>query len=143
VRSTAAMTPERWNTIGARLQDVGHRPTDTDVVEPHRFVARGRVDVTLTGQGDGQSVVRVTAPDQIGLLSAVCRWFAEHDVSVEAASIATVDGTAKDIFTVQGVCDVDGLVDHLSSRGRSNPAQLLATVWASAGRAFEGVVSAT
>jgi pimeloyl-ACP methyl ester carboxylesterase/glycine cleavage system regulatory protein len=141
VRSTVAMTPERWNTIGERLQSIAHRPND--VIERDRFVARGRVEAILTGQGDGQSVVRVTAPDQIGLLSAVCRWFAEHDVSVEAASIATVDGTAKDVFTVQGACDVDGLVRHLSGRGRSNPVQLLSSMWAGAGRAFEGVVSAT
>ncbi len=152
VRSTTTMTADRWNIIGERLRHIGmDRPTAG--VDRHRFVARGRVEVTITGQGDGKSVVRVTAPDQIGLLSAVCRWFAEHDVSVDAASIATVDGTAKDVFTIQGTCDVDGLVRHLHGRGISGrgaiggsvptPVQLLATVFAGAGRAFESVVSAT
>ena len=64
--------------------------------------------------------MRVTAPDRIGLLSAVCRWFADHGVSVEAASISTVDGVAKDVFLVSGDCDVAALADHLSAR-RSCP----------------------
>ena len=69
----------------------------------------------VTGEGDGRSVVRVTAPDRIGLLSTVCRWFADNDISVEAASISTVDGVAKDVFLVDGPCDVDALERHLSA----------------------------
>ena len=69
-------------------------------------------------------MVRVTAPDRIGLLSAVCRWFADHDISVEAASISTVDGVAKDVFLVDGECDVDGLARHLSAE-RTHPLRLL------------------
>ena len=71
--------------------------------------------MTVTGEGDGRSVVRVTAPDRIGLLSAVCRWFADNGVSVEAASISTVDGIAKDVFLVDGDCDVDALARQLST----------------------------
>ena len=64
-------------------------------------------------------MVQVTAPDRIGLLSAVCRWFADNDVSVEAASISTVDGIAKDVFLVDGDCDVDALARRLSTDHRS------------------------
>ena len=83
--------------------------------------------MTVTGEGDGRSVVRVTAPDRIGLLSAVCRWFADNDVSVEAASISTVDGVAKDVFLVDGDCDVDALARHLSAE-RPNPLRALTTM---------------
>ena len=113
VKASGGLDQQRWATIGARLRDVG---AGERVEAP--FVATGRADVSVTGEGDGRSVVRVTAPDRIGLLSAVCRWFAANEVSVEAASISTVDGVAKDVFLVEGACDVDGLVDHLSGRRR-------------------------
>ncbi len=113
VKASGGLDQQRWATIGARLRDVG---AGERVEAP--FAATGRADVSVTGEGDGRSVVRVTAPDRIGLLSAVCRWFAANEVSVEAASISTVDGVAKDVFLVEGVCDVDGLVDHLSGRRR-------------------------
>ncbi len=37
---------------------------------------------------------------------------------MEAASISTVDDVAKDVFLVEGACDVDGLVVQLSGRRR-------------------------
>ena len=113
VKASGGLDQQRWATIGARLRDVG---AGERVEAP--FAATGRADVSVTGEGDGRSVVRVTAPDRIGLLSAVCRWFAANEVSVEAASISTVDGVAKDVFLVEGACDVDRLVDYLSGRRR-------------------------
>ena len=77
--------------------------------------------MTKTGEGDGRSCVRVTAPDQIGMLSTVCRWFADHGVSIDAADISTVDGTAKDVFLVRGDFDIDVLAGHLSGSTRSPP----------------------
>ncbi len=111
VRSDGGLDAARWEGIGARLRDAGR---GDGVPDPYR--PSGRVDVTVTGSGDGHSVVRVTAPDRVGLLAAVCRWFADREVSVEAASVATVDGIAKDVFLVDGPCDVDALVRHLSQR---------------------------
>jgi len=113
VKASGGLDQQRWAAIGARLRDVG---AGEHVQAP--FSASGRAGVSVTGEGDGRSVVRVTAPDRLGLLSAVCRWFAANDVSVEAASISTVEGVAKDVFLVEGVCDVDRLVDHLSGRRR-------------------------
>lgn len=115
VRGTARLDQYRWSTIGDLLRDVA-----TGAPAPVAYTPAGRVDVTLTGAGDGHSVVRVTAPDRVGLLSAVCRWFADQGVSVEAANVTTFDGVAKDSFVVAGTCDVDGLVHALSS-GRRCP----------------------
>ena len=115
VRGTARLDQYRWTAIGDLLRDVA-----TGAPAPVAYTPAGRVDVTLTGAGDGHSVVRVTAPDRIGLLSAVCRWFADQGVSVEAANVTTFDGIAKDSFVVEGTCDVDGLVHSLSG-GRRCP----------------------
>jgi hypothetical protein len=46
-----------------------------------------------------------------GLLSAVCRWFADQGVSIEAADIETAHGTANDVFLVDGDCPIDDLFD--------------------------------
>jgi pimeloyl-ACP methyl ester carboxylesterase/predicted amino acid-binding ACT domain protein len=113
VRGDGRLDAARWESIGERLRVVAKGGT-----APTPFVPSGRVNVTLTGAGDNRSVVRVTAPDRVGLLAAVCRWFADHDVSVEAASVETVDGVAKDVFLVAGSCDVDALVQRLSRRRR-------------------------
>jgi pimeloyl-ACP methyl ester carboxylesterase/predicted amino acid-binding ACT domain protein len=119
VRCDAGLDQDQWAVIGERLRAVA-----TGEATRSAFVPTGRADVTVTGEGDGRSVVRVTAPDRIGLLSAVCRWFADNDVSVEAASISTVDGVAKDVFLVDGECDVDALARHLSAE-RPNPLRAL------------------
>ena len=82
------------------------------------FKPAGRVRVTHTGAGLGTSVVRVNAPDQPGLLSAICQWFAANGVSVEAARVATVDDQAEDVFLIRGDCDSDQLAAELSTTPR-------------------------
>lgn len=109
VHNDVGSAPPRWDEIGTRLRTLG-RPVDMST----RFSAVGRARVSKTGAGVGTSVVRVSAPDQLGLLSAICRWFADHDVSVEAAQVATVDGRAEDVFLVSGECDTDDLAARLS-----------------------------
>jgi glycine cleavage system regulatory protein len=109
VRSATEFDDARWVAIGARLRAMERAPT-----RPFPFVPSGRAHVTQSGEGDGRSVVRVTAPDQLGLLSAICRWFADHDLAIEAAAIETIDAEAKDVFVVHGRCDVRGLARHLS-----------------------------
>ncbi|MGB0114089.1 MAG: alpha/beta fold hydrolase [Ilumatobacteraceae bacterium] len=113
VRSVVRLDQARWTAIGDRLREVA-----TGATAPSPFTASGRVDVTVTGAGDGRSVVRITARDRIGLLSAVSRWFADERMSVEAANVTTHDGIAQDTFIVEGECDVDGLARALSGRRR-------------------------
>jgi predicted amino acid-binding ACT domain protein len=130
VRADDELGPGRWSRVGEQLREVA-----SGADRPARFVPAGRASVTLTGEGEGRSVVRVTAPDRLGLLSAITRWFADHDISVDAANISTVDGTAKDVFLIDGACDVDELARHLSER----PA---CPLWSSAMRAGTATMAA-
>ncbi|MEZ5230453.1 MAG: ACT domain-containing protein, partial [Acidimicrobiales bacterium] len=82
------------------------------------FVAKGKAEVIVTGEADGATIVSITAPDRPGLLGAICRWFADHDVSVDAASVTTVDWSAHDVFVVSGDFDADELRRALSATRR-------------------------
>lgn len=108
VRSDGDMDAARWATIGERLRAA------VDVPFSSKFTPSGRATVTRSGAGVGTTIVRVTAPDDVGLLSAICRWFADEGRSIEAAGIATADGVASDVFVVDGDCDTDRLARHLS-----------------------------
>jgi UTP:GlnB (protein PII) uridylyltransferase len=70
----------------------------------------------MAGSGADRSVVKVTAPDGLGLLELISRWFAEHGVSIEAAEITTRDGIATDRFLVTGECEPSALAAYLSRR---------------------------
>jgi pimeloyl-ACP methyl ester carboxylesterase/glycine cleavage system regulatory protein len=124
VQSTTEFDSVRWATIGQRLREMasGTRPV-------FDFVPSGRARVTHTGEGDGKAIVRVTAPDQLGLLAAACRWFAEHGGSIEAADITTVDGEAKDVFLVDGDVNTASLARHLSARLGPTPCSMVRSLW--------------
>jgi pimeloyl-ACP methyl ester carboxylesterase/predicted amino acid-binding ACT domain protein len=114
VESPIDFDSDRWADLGKRLHELaaGSSPRS-------RFVPSGRARVTLTGGGDGKSIVRVTAADRLGLLSAVCRWFADEGVSIEAADIETVNGIANDVFLIDGECRIDDLATTLSEEPAS------------------------
>jgi pimeloyl-ACP methyl ester carboxylesterase/predicted amino acid-binding ACT domain protein len=114
VSSPFGFDEQRWSAIGERLRATagGERPSYT-------FVPYGRARVTRTGEGVDQSLIRVTAPNRLGLLSAIARWFADQGISIHAADVATVDDAADDSFLVDGDCDTDALAAHLSGAGRS------------------------
>jgi predicted amino acid-binding ACT domain protein len=130
VRSDGGMDAARWSAIGDRLRATVDEPFSST------FVPSGRATVTRSGSGVGTSIVRVTAPDDVGLLSAICRWFADEGLSIEAAGIATVDGVASDVFLVDGDCDTGRLARHLSRRTTlTTPcARLLRTLLGTAAR---------
>ncbi|MCU1397279.1 MAG: Alpha/beta hydrolase fold [Acidimicrobiales bacterium] len=113
VRSATAFDAQRWAVIGSRL-----RAMATDETPHYPFEPSDHATVTRSGAGAGvaSSVVRVTAPDRLGLLSAICRWFADAGVSIEAASVSTVDGTAEDVFLITGDCDIHDLEHQLSGK---------------------------
>ncbi|MCU1376009.1 MAG: Alpha/beta hydrolase fold [Actinomycetia bacterium] len=99
-----------WARIGSELQAMGTvGATPSPAFEP-----AGDADVIVHGPTADRSLVRVSAPDQLGLLWATCRWFADHDVSIESVHATTVDGRAEDTFVVTGTCDADELAAHLS-----------------------------
>jgi pimeloyl-ACP methyl ester carboxylesterase/predicted amino acid-binding ACT domain protein len=108
VSSAPGIDGAQWDSIGARLRQSPGAPL------PITFKPSGRARVTRTGAGSGTSMVRVTAPDRVGMLSAVCRGFADQGLSIESAGVATADGIANDVFLVDGDCDTDALTRQLS-----------------------------
>jgi pimeloyl-ACP methyl ester carboxylesterase/predicted amino acid-binding ACT domain protein len=106
--STTAAVPD-WDALGVRLRSIGTTPRSAP-----RYRPTGRASVAITGSRPGQSVVKVTAPDGIGLLEAISRWLAERDLNIEAAEITTRTGVASDRFLVDGEFDPSALASHLS-----------------------------
>jgi [protein-PII] uridylyltransferase len=98
-----------WNKLGDDLRALV--ATQSTLVPSLRPV--GRVRVTIQGGDGDRSLARVTARDQLGLLSALCRWFAAHGANIESLHARTVDGVADDTFLVVGQLDGDALVRHL------------------------------
>ena len=58
----------------------------------------------------------MSAPDQIGLLSTICRWFADNNLSVESVHATTDGKMARDVFLINGNCRAADLARHLSRR---------------------------
>jgi pimeloyl-ACP methyl ester carboxylesterase/glycine cleavage system regulatory protein len=112
VHSDGGIDAGLWEQVGARMQASADTPVRI------LFRPSGRARVSTTGAGTGTSIVRVNAPDDIGLLSATCRWFADHGISIEAAGIDTTNGTANDVFLIDGECDTGDLAAHLSRASR-------------------------
>jgi UTP:GlnB (protein PII) uridylyltransferase len=69
--------------------------------------------VTVQGTDGDRSLVRVHVRDQIGLLSALCRWFAAQGTDIESLHASTASGTAADTFLVVGQVDGDALAREL------------------------------
>ena len=111
VQSDEEFDSRRWAAIGASLHAMVDGPLPT-----FPFVPSGHARVTRAGEGATATLVRVTAPDRLGLLSGICRWFADHGVTIQSADISTVDGTARDEFMVDGDCDIDALAAFLSEQ---------------------------
>ncbi len=80
---------DAWDELGKRLRSMvatGRSPTP--IVRPLR-----QVSVTVQGTGE-RSMVKVTAPDEQGLLSTICRYFQAHHVNIETLHARTNDGIA-------------------------------------------------
>jgi pimeloyl-ACP methyl ester carboxylesterase/glycine cleavage system regulatory protein len=116
VEADRGLDKEAWAKLGDRLRKMvasagGPWPT----VGP-----LGSVFVTAQGAG-GRSMVKVTAPDEDGLLSTICRCFHVHGVNIETLRARTSDGVAQDTFLV--VTDIapealqEGIEDWLSDPG--------------------------
>jgi pimeloyl-ACP methyl ester carboxylesterase len=107
---SSAVDAAAWEQIGADLRDdAAGGGTARPAFDPY-----GEAVVTVHGPVTNRSLVRVSAPDQLGLFWAVCEWFANNHVSIESVHATTIDGVAEDTFVVTGDCDADELTAHLS-----------------------------
>jgi pimeloyl-ACP methyl ester carboxylesterase len=104
-----AFDEDRWAALGVRLREM-----ETGRAVDVRFRPVGRASVTAMGTETGSVLARVTAPDQPGLLWAICQGFADQGVGILSARAATVNGVAYDDFIVDGPFDTDSLADALS-----------------------------
>ncbi len=59
----------------------------------------------------------MSAPDQVALLWATCRWLADQGVNIQSARVGGANGMAEDHFLVEGGADFDELAAHLSGIG--------------------------
>ena len=96
----------------------GLRRASVDAPVP-AFRPAGTAEVEVSGSPIQRATITVTAHDQVGLLWAICRWFADHRVSIETVHATTHHGVARDSFVVVGDCDPAALAAHLSVRRRS------------------------
>jgi pimeloyl-ACP methyl ester carboxylesterase/predicted amino acid-binding ACT domain protein len=101
-----------WARIGTDLRAIGGVRSRA----APEFAPIGRATVSADGRPPGQTLVRVWARDQIGLLSAVCNWFADHDVSVESVHATTDGERVRDVFLVTGAVDAPALQRYVSRR---------------------------
>lgn len=98
VANAAGFDPGAW----ARLGDDLRASATADVTVRPGFTPSGRAMVSVDGTGADQTLVRVTANDQIGLLWAICQWFADRAVSIDSVNATTNHGVAQDVFLVRG-----------------------------------------
>ena len=127
-------SPERFDAIGAALKAAGkgERP-----IVP--FTPVGRAYVRRTGVANGDDMISVVAPDQVGLLATVCGWFSNEGASIEAAWIAGDREEANDVFVVSGDVDCAALERHLTLENQGIEA-VVGSMFSDARRAGETVV---
>ena len=98
-----------WDRLGRDLISM----VQTGVTPPPPFAPRGSVEVRGDDVGDGRTLVHVRARDQVGLLAAICGWFAQSGLNVETVHARTAGKEASDQFIVTGPFDRDKLSQHL------------------------------
>jgi [protein-PII] uridylyltransferase len=99
-----------WPDLGTRL-----RALSADTVPRVEFKPRGTAVVMTSDPTADHCLVTVTAPDQVGLLWATCRWLADAGANIQAAHVGGHDGMAEDHFIVAGEVDAEALAAHLSA----------------------------
>lgn len=123
VEASPDFLPDSWDLLAKRLRSVAANDVGGFVFEPG-----GRATVRCTPQAMGRSVLSVSAPDQLGLLWAICRWLAAQDVTIDTMRVASIDEMAHDEFIVRGSFDPDELERRLSTEAptfRSAPLHLV------------------
>jgi [protein-PII] uridylyltransferase len=102
------VTESRWRSFRATLRRTidGSISLERRVEERRRTypAPRARTDVTMQVDNDASdfsTIVEVGAPDRIGLLYDVTRAFADLQIDVHLAKVATYDGRVVDAFYVR------------------------------------------
>lgn len=102
--------PPMWPDLGTRL-----RALTADTAPSVKFEPEGQAVVTSSADAGDHRLVTLSAPDQVGLLWATCRWLADRGVNIQSARVGGQDGFAEAHFLVVGDADFDALATHLSA----------------------------
>jgi pimeloyl-ACP methyl ester carboxylesterase/glycine cleavage system regulatory protein len=105
--------PDKLDRIGRKLRSAGAGEWIEVDYQPV-----GRASVRNEGDANGDPMISVGAPDQPGLLWAVCRLLADQGVNIQAAWVSGDDDTVNDVFVVRGFPDLPQLQRRLSREER-------------------------
>jgi hypothetical protein len=109
VEAEPELDDDAWAELGERLREMvatGEAPSAP--IEPLR-----KVIVEVNGGEGGRSVVRVIAPDELGLLSSICRFFQAEGLNIETLRAQADEGVAKATFVICGDANQDVLIPNL------------------------------
>lgn len=87
---------QRWNAIGARLQQADGTPVPVPTPRSSAPVVR------IHGQTEDRTLVTVEADDHLGTLAAICRWLADEGATIESLGTRSVGGRVVDSFVTRG-----------------------------------------
>lgn len=126
--------PLEWEAVGDRLRSVA--AGNGIAVD---YAPKGSAQVGCAAPAPGQRLLTVSAPDQVGLLWALCRWLADNGLSVEAAHLDGAGGRAEGSLLISGNGDVSGLEAHLGGRSDGRGRSLVETVFQGPAAALRGL----
>lgn len=104
----AALDEEAWQSLGEELRKMVEAGAP-----PLAKAPAGRIEVEVHGSGAGRSLIEVKGPDRVGLLSAVCRCFAELGADIESVHARASKGVAHATFVVAGDLDEKTISERL------------------------------
>lgn len=113
VESMETFDKAAWTRLGEDLRAmVAVGSTSAPALGPVRSL-----QVNVRGVGGDRSMVRVTARDQLGLLSALCHSFAVQGANIESLHARTTEDVADDTFLVVGPVDGEALAGLIRAAG--------------------------
>jgi pimeloyl-ACP methyl ester carboxylesterase/predicted amino acid-binding ACT domain protein len=103
---------DAWDRLGDALRSIGRPGPGGGTVVP--VVP---VQVTVHGDEGDRMMVTVRAPDRVGVLSMLCRTFADLGANIEALQARATDGMIYDTFLIQSAQDAQAFQDAFAGRG--------------------------
>jgi pimeloyl-ACP methyl ester carboxylesterase/predicted amino acid-binding ACT domain protein len=106
-----------WNRLGEALRVIG-RPGQVVGGTAPPLVP---INVTVHGEGGDRMMVTIRAPDRVGVLSMLCRTFADLGANIEALQARASDGIIADTFLVQSSLDAQAFHEAFAASPAEAP----------------------
>ena len=140
VASRQAMTDADWDRVGEGLR--ASLSGEVSVCPADDFQPCPPVRVTATPAETGRVVLRLEAPDRVGLIWALASWLAERGANIEVARVDTNGDMADDTFVIDGDFDAAELARFLSGTGSAVGVPVVGTVVTAAAAVGGSVLAA-